>query len=398
MAMTRGATLKYFFPRIMRKRVILFWASCVIVAKSIDMELSEERTDLLHEVLRRRVSPDDPRFLAWLEASGEHQERYEREMARLAKEIWVARELDTKVLWGRVDKRIDTLTRSGKRFRIQVLKYAAAVVLPLLALGVYVFSDGGKEEIPYSIPVAGITPGGSNVILTLSDGKEIDLSGTFSPLQEINGTEITLQEQGQIVYEPREQQAAAVLFNTIQVPVKGEYGITLADGTKVWIAADSKLTFPVSFTGDKREIYLDGEAFFDVAPDKKKPFIVVCGNFSVRALGTSFNIMNYSNEESAQATLSTGKVEVTLKGDRQVLLPGQQAVISGDKMSVREVNLTPYISWMKDRFYFANEELQVILRKVARWYGVEVVYGTPEIMTHHFTGNIPKYKIGRAHV
>lgn len=357
------------------------------------MESSSENKDLLNEVLRGRIPVDDPCFLEWLEQSEENRQRYEDEIALMAHEVVLGRELDVEALWTKVDQGIRNREKPKKKYKLRVLRYAAAIVLPLLLvsgyfLGYRIFDNKTVEGIQETR----ITPGAHVAMLTLSNGEQVDLNERQSSLLEVNGTQIALQEKGKVVYEQQDRQTDKELFNTIQVPVKGEYSVTLSDGTKVWIAAASKLKFPVNFVGDRREVYLEGEAFFDVAPNKEKPFIVICDNFSVKALGTSFNVMNYADEKEAQATLSTGKIEVATGYGKQILVPGQQVSISEKEMAVREVNLLPYVSWMQDRFYFFNEELQVIMRKIARWYGVEVKYSNPEIMTYHFTGNIPKYK------
>ena len=352
------------------------------------MEFSDVHKDLLDQALRGRIAFNDPRFLEWLEESAQNRQRYEKEIAQMANEILIERELNTEILWKKIDGQINSKRRN--RLKQRVLKYVAAIILPILMVGGYLFSRyTNDDKIPEMARL--ISPGGKMATLTLSTGKQINLKEVQTSLEEIDGPQIGLQTEGEIVYEQQNQGKDEVIFNTIEIPIKGEYCITLADGTQVWLASASKLKFPVNFVGDKREVYLEGEAFFEVSPNKEKPFIVACGNFSVKALGTSFNIMNYSDETCAQATLSTGKVEVSMKDRKQLLEPGQQVVIQGDRLYVREVNLIPYTSWMNDRFYFANEELQVIMRKIARWYGVEIVYETSKIKEYHFTGNIPKY-------
>lgn len=352
------------------------------------MEFSNVHMDLLDEALRGRIAFNDPRFLEWLEASERNRQRYEEEIAQLANEIHIGKELNTEILWKKIDEQVND--KRKKRFRLHVLKFVAVIVLPILVVFGYLFGRYVEEDkIPKMTHF--ISPGSKMATLTLSTGEQINLKETLTSLEEINGTQIGLQTEGKIVYVQQDQQQDEAIFNIIDVPVKGEYCITLVDGTQVWLASASKLKFPVNFVGDKREVYLEGEAFFEVSPNKEKPFIVLCSNFSVKALGTSFNVMSYPDETCAQATLNTGKVEVAMKAWKQTLNPGQQVVIQCDSVFVRDVNLIPYTSWMNDRFYFLNEELQVIMRKIARWYGAEIVYTSSEIKKYHFTGNIPKY-------
>lgn len=352
------------------------------------MEFSNMHMDLLDEALRGRIAFNDPRFLEWLEESERNRQRYEEEIAQLANEIHIGKELNTEILWKKIDEKVND--KRKKRFRLHVLKFVAAIVFPILVVVGYLFGRYVEEDkIPKMTYF--ISPGSKMATLTLSTGEQINLKETLTSLEEIDGTQIGLQTGGKIVYVQQDQQQNEAIFNIIDVPVKGEYCITLVDGTRVWLASASKLKFPVNFVGDKREVYLEGEAFFEVSPNKEKPFIVICSNFSVKALGTSFNVMSYPDERCAQATLNTGKVEVAVKAWKQILNPGQQAVIQCDSVFIRDVNLIPYTSWMNDRFYFLNEELQVIMRKIARWYGAEIVYTSSEIKKYHFTGNIPKY-------
>lgn len=159
----------------------------------------------------------------------------------------------------------------------------------------------------------------------------------------------------------------------------------------MWLAATSRLKYPVNFVGTSREVYLEGEAFFDVARDTSKPFIVNCATFSVKALGTSFDVSCYNDDEFGLATLASGKIEVALGDQKKILSPGEQALIKEQSLSVKEVNILPYTSWMEDRLYFFNEKLESIMKRMARWYGIEVCYADLGIRELHFTGNVPKY-------
>lgn len=251
------------------------------------MEFSDVHKDLLDQALRGRIAFNDPRFLEWLEESAQNRQRYEKEIAQMANEILIERELNTEILWKKIDGQINSKRRN--RLKQRVLKYVAAIILPILMVGGYLFSRyTNDDKIPEMARL--ISPGGKMATLTLSTGKQINLKEVQTSLEEIDGTQIGLQTEGEIVYEQQNQGKDEVIFNTIEIPIKGEYCITLADGTQVWLASASKLKFPVNFVGDKREVYLEGEAFFEVSPNKEKPFIVACGNFSVKAIG---NIVQY---------------------------------------------------------------------------------------------------------
>ena len=151
------------------------------------------------------------------------------------------------------------------------------------------------------------------------------------------------------------------------------------------------MKYPVAFNGDTREIYLEGEAFFDVAKNPDKPFIVKTKDFSVKALGTSFNVMNYLDEIFSHATLKTGKIEVTTQEQNFVLEPGEQVYYKDHQASVRKVNVEVYTAWMGNTFKFDKENIDVILRKIARWYDVHIFYMNEGLKNYHFKGTLPKY-------
>lgn len=168
----------------------------------------------------------------------------------------------------------------------------------------------------------------------------------------------------------------------------------LDDGTKVWMNSASELRYPIHFTGTERKVELVGEAYFDVAHDQEHPFIVTAGGVNVRVLGTSFNVLAYPDEQAVKTTLVKGGVKLEAEGLRQtvILSPGEQAVWENKQMNVRQVNTKLYISWIKDRFAFESEELDAVLRRLARWYNVDFRVENPEMRKKVFSGTIPKYE------
>lgn len=179
-------------------------------------------------------------------------------------------------------------------------------------------------------------------------------------------------------------------YHTLVVPKGCLYKVVLSDGTRVTLNADSKMKYPVVFAPGKREVYLDGEAYFDVTKNEQEPFLVTSKNFSVRVLGTSFNVMNYDDEEMANVTLLSGSVEMMMRDTTVRMIPGEQIVMRQDQLvGVEKVNPLPYISWMEDKFCFENERLEVILRKLSRWYDVSVLYVSPVVKDTRFSGYIP---------
>lgn len=179
-------------------------------------------------------------------------------------------------------------------------------------------------------------------------------------------------------------------YHTLVVPKGCLYKIVLNDGTKVSLNADSKMKYPVVFDSICRKVYLEGEAYFDVVKDEELPFYVEGRDFTVRVLGTSFNVMNYEDEKRADVTLVSGRIEMNVKDTSVYMMPGNQVIIkSGEIVEMRKVDVKPYISWMEDKFCFENERLELILRKLSRWYDVKIVCDNSTIGNIRFSGYVP---------
>jgi len=269
----------------------------------------------------------------------------------------------------------------------QVLKYAAILLLPL-CVGLFLLTwEQEKVQTVYVEPV--IKPGGKLAVLTLSTGKQVELAGNVSAMSE-QGAEISNSTDKELVYKQVGDMAPVEeVYNTITIPRGGEYKLVLADGTIVWLNSDSYIRFPVAFSGDKRQVELRGEAYFEVAKNKEKPFIVTVNGVDIRVLGTSFNVSAY--QEEVVATLVEGKVQLK-KGNEQVILsPNQQAIWSDDEFRVKQVDARNYVLWKEGIFYFEDVDLETILDDMARWYNVNVFYMNPALKEMKFSVEIRRY-------
>jgi putative anti-sigma factor len=184
------------------------------------------------------------------------------------------------------------------------------------------------------------------------------------------------------------------VFNTIRVPVGGFYQLTLADGTRVWLNSMTDIRYPVTFTGTSREVYLKGEAYFEVSRDTSKPFIVCLETSKVTVLGTSFNIKAYADENNIYTSLVKGAVRFTNDENRKQveLKPGMQCVwnrVSG-KTEVHEVDMEQFVSWKDGRFVFELITLDAMMRQLRRWYDIDVVYQDEKVKTYEFWGTIDR--------
>jgi len=184
-------------------------------------------------------------------------------------------------------------------------------------------------------------------------------------------------------------------YNTIIVPRGGEYSLALADGTRIKINSDSKLTFPHRFMGEERRVRLEGEALFDVVKDKEHPFIVETAKGNVQVLGTLFDINVYPEEDVVQTTLVEGRVVFKGRGMSQhvELSPGEQVTynMKSGESHVEKVNTKVYVGWAEGKWFIEGERLEDITKQLSRWYDVEFFYKNPEAKELVFTGDLEKY-------
>jgi ferric-dicitrate binding protein FerR (iron transport regulator) len=262
----------------------------------------------------------------------------------------------------------------------------AASIAVLMGTGIFYFAKSEKEEnIQVAVKPVEIAPGGNRGILTLSNGKQIvlsDITAKDTIAKEGDQDEVTIKidANGVITYvinpnsdTSKEDENS---FNTLSTPTGGQYNIVLADGTKVFLNAVSSVKYPTQFNGSKRIVELDGEAYFEVAKDKSKPFIVKSDKQSIEVLGTHFNVHAYDNESVVKTTLLEGSVAVTSRDQKAILKPGQQSGVSDNtaKISIKEVDTEAAIAWKNGRFKFDNADLKSVMKQLERWYGIKVEY------------------------
>lgn len=241
-----------------------------------------------------------------------------------------------------------------------------------------------------------ISIGKNAAILTLADGRKIDLlKAENGRLTEESGVAIRKTAYGKLVYEVKEVSTRVnneKYLNTISTPKGGQYQVILPDETIVWLNAASSIRFPAGFTNLKqRKVQLSGEAYFEVAKDKQHPFIVETGQQEVEVLGTHFNLNAYGDEQNVKTTLLEGSVRVLSGKDLVVLKPGQQSLLHNHTLDVANADTEEAVAWKNGYFKFNSEPLPSIMRKLSRWYDVEVVYeGKPG--NDRFGGTISRYK------
>ena len=218
-----------------------------------------------------------------------------------------------------------------------------------------------------------LLPGRNKAILTLASGKKIILTGTSNGKVATEKNAIVNKSgDGLVTYRANDhREDKGIAFNTLVTPKGGQYTLLLSDGTRVMLNAASSITFPVVFAGSERRVKLIGEAYFEVAHNKSKPFHVESKGQDVEVIGTHFNVNSYSDEPATQTTLLEGSVKIN---NTIVLKPGQQASLMATGVSVKNVNTDEISAWKNGLFEFSNASIESVMRQLSRWYDVEIIY------------------------
>ncbi len=283
------------------------------------------------------------------------------------------------------------------RFRYRLLnvcKYAAILILPLAIATLAIYKNTTNED---RHPVAHVTeqiiPGSKKATLILDNGKTIDLKSTSGgELKEKDGTVIQVDSTALNYQQSPDHSSDKLAYNKVNVPRGGEYQLTLSDGSKVHLNSMSSIRFPVRFAKDCRLVELEGEAYFEVSKTGC-PFIVKTKGMNIEVLGTTFNISAYTDEEY-QTTLVSGSVRVqTENGSNRILKPSEQACIApgGNRIDVRNVDTAFYISWIHGKINFKDQRLEDIMKTLARWYDMDVIYGDESTKDLRFGCYINRY-------
>ncbi len=345
-----------------------------IIYKSFQEELTAEESQKLEQ---------------WRAESDQNEATYQSllDNGKALSQMEIYQQFDSKSAWNAIENQIETV-KVVPLFQ-KVLRYAAVILLPLTFAAGWFFYTQQNDN-----PLAGIdeeiTPGAPQAILTLADGSEITLDPEQS-IEEIQQGKATVKTQNaEVVYEETKTKTNPIqpTYNHLTTPKGGTYKVTLSDGTRVTLNADSKLSYPTAFNNQERAVELLGEAFFEVSHDQNRPFIVKTRGQNVTVLGTKFDVMAYLNDESVKTTLVEGSVRVDSRLGREVLAPGEQSVLSQNLLIIDPVNTDLYTSWVNGKFQFGEESMEQVLKKLSRWYDFEYTFENEAAKGLHFTGRI----------
>jgi transmembrane sensor len=289
--------------------------------------------------------------------------------------------------------RIKTSVKKLQRRKILIWgSSVAAVLLVGILSGIWYSQINSSTELENFAQTLSQKKPGSDTRLILQDGQEVLISKEESAITYAqNGKNITIGTEQKINQQITDQKQS---FNTVIVPYGKRTFITLSEGTKVWLNSGSKLVYPAVFAEKKREVYIDGEAVFEVTHSESNPFYVKTRDFDVKVLGTVFNVCAYSDDKNSSAVLERGKVELssTDKGIRSIvklsILPGTRAEYSPDKQSFTQQKVNPldYMSWHEGYLVFNSEKLINILKKINRYYNVEIQLTNLQLQNETFSG------------
>ncbi|MDR0543836.1 MAG: FecR domain-containing protein [Odoribacteraceae bacterium] len=267
---------------------------------------------------------------------------------------------------------------------------AAAVVLLAVAAAVFLSRETAR---PLAEEAVVFPSGTTGALLTLDDGRVVNIDKETSlQVTERDGTTIVV-DSGAMGYRVAGEPPVAVAYNEVRTPTGMEFPLTLSDGTRVYLNAESRLRFPVSFSGERREVELEGEAFFEVRGEAR-PFVARAGGVETVVLGTSFNIRAYGDERSVVATLLEGRVALRDGVGEWLLAPGEQgsyARATGE-CAVRPVDANLYAAWRSGKFIFRNERLEDILSYLSRWYGFAYEFHDEEARGIELGANLDRYR------
>ena len=348
--------------------------------------------DLIYKVKIGIATDEEKRELfAWVDESDFNRQLFDElsEGSALSRSYDEYRAIHREEVWRRLEQQIAPRRRN---LSWRWIGYAASVIVLVAAGWFAVMMTGRVDEQKEVKKVVAIVPGERKAILHLETGKQVVLGKNSGVIVNDSLSGKIEQIDNTLVYQA-ETDVQAERLNVLEVPKGGEFNVTLADGTRVWLNAGSKLTYPVAFVGNERQVILWGEGYFEVKKDDTKPFRVEVNGMQVTVLGTSFNLKWFPSDERTNATLLSGKVEVKTLSESVILEPNQQAdlIVGENKLEVREVDAEAYRAWTKGQFVFRRERLESILDDVARWYNVTVFYEQSRTKDILFSGTMERY-------
>ena len=356
------------------------------------MRYTDEDIEFANLILTDRENLDDAKVEAWMK-DPEHVMLLKEFATVYQKRMNIDFNRDKKEEFARLENTIQE--RKSRRMTLRWSVAASVILFIGLFVGRMVNEWRNLDEMRMLAETERIVPG-VKAELILSTGERVVLNQQRVSIEGVNETGIQNDSVTGLNYTMAKVQGEELVYNTMRIPVGGFYQLALSDGSKVWLNSMTELRFPVAFTGEERKVYLTGEAYFEVAPDSKHPFIVVTEEgMEVKVYGTEFNMNTYQHGV-VQTVLVSGKVgiRVNATGKEVMLAPRQMAEYSEKTGMVRVEDTDPYryIAWKDGEFVFERETIEEIMERLGRWYDVKVFYENESLKQKRFTGVISRYE------
>ena len=355
-------------------------------------KLDHETEDWLIAFLSGELDErEEENVRVWLEASQENRNAYESLMKDYLRIRWVQEDVHI-----REEQAKKIIFSSLKKKRNLTPYYGvAASIAVLLIVTLFFFIREDKQVVSEKLVVSEIKPIQSKAMLVLSTGEQIQLTKSTQKIQEQDGSVLKIDSVMGVQYDALStQRVEKPIYNKIVVPRGGEYFVTLSEGTKVWLDADSELEYPVFFSGDFREVKLKGNAYFCVTKKNDKPFVVRAGEFSLKVYGTEFNVNAY-DLQNIETVLVNGSIgfKANISTPERMMAPNELAVSDSrtGQREIHQVDIYPYIAWKNQNIVFVNERLESIMEKMARWYDVTVFFQDESLKDLRFDCNMRRY-------
>jgi len=345
--------------------------------------------ELIKKYLNNTCTPEERAALeSWYNMqAGSSDDLEEPEYVKLEKDIW---------------KHLNKVTKPTTRIN---WSYAAAAAILLTVCSTFYFSTRKTNvKLQNADTVTRIMPGSNKAELLLEDGTVMALSDDTTGMRLIQGAvKITKLPGGQLNYDAtgvdeavNDAEATAqstIKYNMLRTPKGGQYQVNLPDGTKAWLNATSSLKFPTSFNGQERIVEASGEVYFEVAVNKHKPFKVLSPGQTITVLGTHFNLSAYADEQITETSLMEGSVKVTSDRNTVIIKPGEQTLYNSSTKNIRvqSIDMEEVIAWRQGYFQFNDEDIKGIMRKLSRWYDIEVSY-SKDFVNQSFNGSISRFE------
>ncbi|KQC02048.1 FecR family protein [Pedobacter sp. Hv1] len=252
---------------------------------------------------------------------------------------------------------------------------AAASIVLVAGVGFYFYKSNSQVE-QQPVYVNDVNPGKNGATLTLANGQKILISeANTGNIASQSGIKISKTADGQIIYEISGANSGTLEYNTLSTTRGEQTKVRLPDGSLVFLNAASSLKYPASFASLKeRKVELSGEGYFEISKDKAHPFIVKTAKQEIEVLGTQFNVNAYADEPVIKTTLLEGSIKLNTGSQKEILKPNEQAILRDNRLNIKEVETEEIVAWKNNEFLFRDDDFRTNMRKIARWYNVEIIY------------------------